>query len=92
MSVFNFSEIKDTEALIFYKNGISGFEIDNEVVEAKEPMEVLKDIETIDQLLILQKSKSLLNKKRGLRELIGKVIQNRISNDAVAGTNNNHLV
>lgn len=92
MSLFNFTEIKDSEVLIFYRNGVNGFYDGDGFVKPKKPKQVLKDIETIDQLLIIQKLKSLLNKKRGLKQMFNKIIQNSISKDAISGTNNNHLL
>lgn len=37
----------------------------------EDPAEILKEIKLIDHLLILQKTKALLNRKRGLRDLLG---------------------
>lgn len=66
-----FKNIKLEEVLIFAKQGVQGFTTsDGSVVESKTKKAVLEDIELIDDLLSIMKSKNLLIKKKGLRAVI----------------------
>ncbi|MBW6482839.1 MAG: hypothetical protein K0B10_07240 [Vicingaceae bacterium] len=66
-----FKIIKLKEVLIFAKQGIEGFTTDDGVViPQKNKKEVLEELELIDDLLLIMKSKMLLNKKRGLKTVI----------------------
>lgn len=89
MSLFGFTEINDNEALIFYKNNINGYkvEVDNkiEIVEPKEPIAALEEIELIDRLLIIQKNKNLLNKKRNLKRDIDRLLSDSVGYDYKLG-------
>lgn len=66
-----FAEIKGKELVIMAKVIKNGFIDENgKNVEGKSLEETLELIEMIDDLLIIMKSKSLLNKKRGLKRAI----------------------
>lgn len=89
--VIMFKNIKLEEVLIFAKQGIEGFKTDDgDVVKAKSKEEVLEDIELIDDLLSIMKSKMLLNKKKGLRAVIdGRIALAVVPNSVrIGGTNN----
>jgi hypothetical protein len=85
-----FKNIKLEEVLIFAKQGIEGFTTDEgDIVEPKSKEEVLEDLELIDDLLSIMKSKSLLNKKRGLKTVIDGRLSLAVLPDTVriGGTN-----
>ena len=86
------TEMKEEEALIFYKLITEGFEMEGEKIPPKSPEEAIKSIELTDQMLIILKTKSLLSRKIGVRKLLTKLLVNHISNNAIPGTNNNHLL
>ncbi len=66
-----FKNIKLNEVLIFAKQGLNGFITDEgEVIKPISKDEILEETQLIDDLLSIMKSKSLLNKKRGLKAVI----------------------
>jgi len=86
-----FKNIKIQEVLIFAKQGVQGFITDDgDVVKPKSKEEVLADIELIDDLLSIMKSKMLLNKKKGLKAVIDGRLALAVAPESirVGGTNN----
>lgn len=87
-----FRNIKLEEVLIFAKQGIKGFTTDDgNVVAPKSKEEVLKDIELIDDLLSIMKSKTLLNKKRGLKAVIDGRLSLAVAPDSIRVGGTNHF-
>lgn len=87
-----FKNIKLEEVLIFAKQGIQGFTTDDgDVVEQKSKEEVLEDIELIDDLLSIMKSKMLLNKKKGLKAVIDGRLALAVVPDSVRIGGTNHF-
>ena len=66
-----YQNIKTKELLIFLKQHKQGFTDDDGVYHKPCSLEELvESLEVIDDLLTIMKSKSLLNKKRGLKQVI----------------------
>lgn len=88
-----FSEIKGKEVVIMAKTITNGFVDENgEIVEGKSMEETLETMELIDDLLVIMKSKSLLNKKKGLNRLLSGRIEMSIKNNSiVVGSSNVQL-
>lgn len=87
-----FTNIKIEEVLIFAKQGTQGFTTDDgDVVEPKSKEEVLEDIELIDDLLTIMKSKMLLNKKRGLKAVIDGRLSLAVAPESVRIGGTNHF-
>lgn len=87
-----FRNIKLEEVLIFAKQGVQGFTTDDgHVVEPKSKEEVLEDIELIDDLLSIMKSKMLLNKKKGLKAVIDGRLSLAVDPDSVRVGGTNHF-
>jgi len=86
-----FKNIRLEEVLIFAKQGTQGFTTDDDVVEPKTKEEVLEDIELIDDLLSIMKSKSLLNKKRGLKAVIDGRLALAVAPESVRIGGTNHF-
>ncbi len=87
-----FRNIKLEEVLIFAKQGVQGFTTDDgEVIEPKSKEEVLQDIELIDDLLSIMKSKMLLNKKKGLKAVIDGRLALAVAPDSVRVGGTNHF-
>jgi hypothetical protein len=87
-----FTNIKIEEVLIFAKQGIQGFTTDDgDIVEPKTKEEVLEDIELIDDLLSIMKSKMLLNKKKGLKAVIDGRLALAVAPDSVRIGGTNHF-
>ncbi|MFV0470013.1 MAG: hypothetical protein ACK5MK_13940 [Dysgonomonas sp.] len=64
----------------------------NELIKGKSMEETLEDMELIDDLLVIMKSKSLLNKKQGLKRLIsGRIEMSCKSSTIVQGSSNIQL-
>lgn len=88
-----FTELKGKETAIManvIKNGY--VDEDGEVVEGKSLEETLNTMELIDDLLVIMKSKSLLNKKQGLKRLLSGRIEMSIKNSTiVCGSSNLQL-
>lgn len=87
-----FRNIKIKEALIFAKQGVKGFTTDDgDVIEPKSKEEVLEDIELIDDLLSIMKSKMLLNKKRGLKATIDGRLSLAVAPESIRVGGTNHF-
>lgn len=79
-----FTEIKGKEIAIManlIKNGYTNG--DGEVVKGKSLEETLEGMELIDDLLIMMKSKSLLNKKHGLKRLLSGRIEMSVKSSSI---------
>lgn len=60
-----------------------------ETVEGKSLEETLETMELIDDLLVIMKSKSLLNKKQGLKRLLSGRIEMSIKNSSIVPGSSN---
>ena len=60
-----------------------------ETVEGKSLEETLETMELIDDLLVIMKSKSLLNKKQGLKRLLSGRIEMSIKNSSIVSGSSN---
>lgn len=87
-----FRNVKLEEVLIFAKQGLQGFTTDDgDVVEPKSKEEVLEDIELIDDLLSIMKSKMLLNKKKGLKAVIDGRLSLAVAPESIRVGGTNHF-
>jgi hypothetical protein len=87
-----FRNISIPEVLIFAKQGIEGFVTeDGSVVAPKSKEDVLVEIELIDDLLSIMKSKVLLNRKKGLRAVIDGRLSIAVADDSVRIGGTNHF-
>ncbi|MCO5250757.1 MAG: hypothetical protein M9949_04960 [Candidatus Kapabacteria bacterium] len=88
-----FTIIKMRELEVFVESMSNGFtDEDGDVHEPLEAEQMLERLETIDRLLIVMKTQSLLNKKRGLKKMLNGVIEMSLPNSSVVpGQSNNHL-
>ena len=85
-----FTEIKGKEIAIMahvIKNGY--VDEDGEMVEGKSLEETLETMELIDDLLVIMKSKSLLNKKQGLKRLLSGRIEMSVKNSSIVSGSSN---
>ncbi|NMA74324.1 MAG: hypothetical protein GX963_09235 [Bacteroidales bacterium] len=85
-----FTEIKGKEIAIManvIKNGY--VDEDGEMVEGKSLEETLETMELIDDLLVIMKSKSLLNKKQGLKRLLSGRIEMSLKNSSIVSGSSN---
>lgn len=79
-----FKEIKGKEMVILAKVIKNGYVTeDGEIVEGKSLEETLEEMELIDDLLVIMKSKSLLNKKRNLNRVLSGRIEMAIKNSSI---------
>lgn len=85
-----FTEIKGKEIAIMAKVIKNGYVDENgETVEGKSLEETLETMELIDDLLVIMKSKSLLNKKRGLNRILSGRIEMSIKNSSIVPGSSN---
>ena len=85
-----FTEIKGKEIAIManvIKNGY--VDEDGEVVKSKSLEETLEEMELIDDLLVIMKSKSLLNKKQGMKRLLSGRIEMSVKNSSIVSGSSN---
>lgn len=88
-----FTEIKGKEILIMAKAlSTNHYNEKGELVKGLSMEETLTDMELIDDLLVIMKSKSLLNRKRGLKRLLSMRIEMETKNSSIVpGTSNIQL-
>lgn len=88
-----FSVIKLNEVAIFVKNmSQDRLDDDGKLIDPLTKEEMLDTLELIDNMLVVMKYKSLLNKKRNLKKMIKGIIEMHIdSNSITPGGSNNHL-
>jgi len=87
-----FKNIKLEEVLIFARQGVKGFTTDDGyVVKPKSKEKVLEDIELIDDLLSIMKSKMLLNKKKGLKTVIDGRLALAVAPESIRVGGTNHF-
>lgn len=88
-----FTVIKGKEMVILAKVIRNGYVDDNgQVVPGKSMEETLEEMELIDDLLVIMKSKSLLNKKRNLKRLLSGRIEMSLKNSSIVpGSSNPQL-
>lgn len=85
-----FTEIKGKEMVILAKVIKNGYvDDDGQVVPGKSLEETLKEMELIDDLLVIMKSKSLLNKKQGLKRLLSGRIEMSLKNSSIVPGSSN---
>lgn len=85
-----FKEIKGKEMLIMAKVIKNGYVDDNgQVVPGKSLEDTLEEMELIDDLLVIMKSKSLLNKKQGLKRLLSGRIEMSVKNSSIVPGSSN---
>ena len=85
-----FTEIKGKEIVIMakiIKNGYTNEE--GEIIKGKSLEETLEEMELIDDLLVIMKSKSLLNKKRGLKRILSGRIEMSLKNSSIVSGSSN---
>lgn len=89
-----FLNIKISEAAIFAEImtiGLVGE--DGTVYPPESNEEALKSIELIDNMLSVMKSKSLLNRKRGVKKMLDGLIAIHVGDKSIIpGASNNHLL
>lgn len=85
-----FKEIKGKEMLIMAKVIKNGYVDDNgQVVPGKSLEDTLEEMELIDDLLVIMKSKSLLNKKRNLKRVLSGRIEMSLKNSSIVPGSSN---
>ena len=85
-----FNEIKGKEILIMAKSiSTDHYNEDGELIKGKSMEDTLEDMELIDDLLVIMKSKSLLNKKQGLKRLLSGRIEMSIRNSSIISGSSN---
>lgn len=85
-----FTEIKGKEIVILAKIIKNGYiNEDGEVVKEKSLEETLEEMELIDDLLVIMKSASLLNKKRGLKRTLSGRIEMSVKNSSIVSGSSN---
>lgn len=85
-----FKEIKGKEMVIMAKVIKNGYVDDNgQVVPGQSLEETLETMELIDDLLVIMKSKSLLNKKRDLKRLLSGRIEMACKNSSITPGSSN---
>jgi len=85
-----FTEIKGKEMVIMAKVIKNGYvDEDGQVVPGLSLEETLETMELIDDLLVIMKSKSLLNKKRDLKRLLSGRIEMSIKNSSIVPGSSN---
>lgn len=85
-----FKEIKGKEMVILAKVIKNGYVTeDGEIVEGKSLEETLEEMELIDDLLVIMKSKSLLNKKRNLKRVLSGRIEMSLKNSSIVPGSSN---
>lgn len=89
-----FSNIKIKEAAIFAKHMVEGYTDEDGVVQKPISKEdVLEEIELIDNMLTVMKSRSLLNKKRGVKKMLDGILSISVKDEDVSvGGSNDHLL
>lgn len=87
-----FTEIKGKEMVILAKVIKNGYVDDNgQVVPGKSLEETLEEMELIDDLLVIMKSKSLFNKKRDIKTVLSERIEMSVKNSSiVSGSSAEH--
>ena len=88
-----FTEIKGKEIAIMANVIKNGYVDDNgQVVPGQSLEETLETMELIDDLLVIMKSKSLLNKKRNLKRVLsGRIEMSLKNNSIISGSSNLQL-
>jgi hypothetical protein len=88
-----FSNINTQETLLFAKSMKQGFTSEDGV--CYPPLsneEIVDELELIDNMLSVMKSKSLLNKKRNLSKCLDGLISSAVDPGSITpGSSNNHL-
>lgn len=85
-----FREIKGKEMVILAKVIKNGYVDDNgQVVPGQSLEETLETMELIDDLLVIMKSKSLLNKKRNLKRVLSGRIEMSLKNSSIVPGSSN---
>lgn len=85
-----FKEIKGKEMVILAKVIKNGYVTeDGEIVEGKSLEETLEEMELIDDLLVIMKSKSLLNKKPNLKRTLSARIEMACKNSSIVSGSSN---
>lgn len=89
-----FTNVKIEEAAIFAHIMANGYQTEEGVFVAPTPKdEILEEIELIDNMLTVLKSKSLLNKKRGVKKMLDGLLAISVGDPSVSpGGANNHLM
>lgn len=89
-----FTNIKLNEVAIFAKTMSKERVLDDgTVLPPLTKVEMLNRIELIDNMLTVMKSKSLLNKKRGVKKILGGLIEMSIADKSITpGLSNNHVL
>lgn len=87
-----FKEIKGKEISIMANVIKNGYVDDNgQVVPGKSLEETLEEMELIDDLLVIMKSKSLFNKKRDIKTVLSERIEMSVKNSSiVSGSSSEH--
>lgn len=79
-----FKEIKGNQIVIMAKAISSDhYDEDGNFIEGKSMEETLENMELIDDLLVIMRSKALLNKKKGLKRLISGRIEMACNNNSI---------
>jgi len=88
-----FKEIKGREIVIMAKAiSTDHYNDEGELIKGKSMEETLEDMELIDDLLVIIKSKSLLSKKHGLKRLLsGRIEMSCECSTITPGSSNIHL-
>jgi len=85
-----FTEIKGKEMVILAKVIKNGYVDDNgQVVPGKSLEDTLEEMELIDDLLVIMKSKSLLSKKRNLKRALSGRIEMACKNSSIVPGSSN---
>jgi hypothetical protein len=87
-----YDNINNTESKIMAKSIAKGYEDDNGIIrKPKSVKEIINDMQLIDDLLNIMKSKSLLNRKNNLKKAINARLTLDVHPDdiLIGGSNDN---